>query len=385
MSKNFNDVRIYNIDLTLTDSCNFRCKYCFEDGHFRNTFFKDIDLFKIKIKELLASDFFKGKYDALNIGLWGGEPTLAHKIVNHIVDYYANDPRVKYFIFSNGYNLDNVWESLVRFKNTFIEGGHPKFCIQMSYDGMPVHDIYRVRKDGVLTSTRVKENIFRIYDNNIPSTIKSTITLDAFKYLPAAYDDIREIYEKYMGQPFFHANNYFPTIDYYHLNKYNDAEIDEYAIDLENSLLDIAARDIKFRRKNNNQFFFAWFSPNRALCSAGRDMVCIGANSKIYKCHGSVYDDTVNDHIVTNLNDDDFIEKLAASHTLHNTDFGYQPIECLDCDAGYCLRCNPVKYEVSKKETYIERWRDYATQPILCRFYKINGRIMKALNQIVSE
>ena len=177
MSKNFNDVRIYNIDLTLTDSCNFRCKYCFEDGHFRNTFFKDIDLFKIKIKELLASDFFKGKYDALNIGLWGGEPTLAHKIVNHIVDYYANDPRVKYFIFSNGYNLDNVWESLVRFKNTFIEGGHPKFCIQMSYDGMPVHDIYRVRKDGVLTYTRVKENIFSIYDNIIPSTIKSTITI----------------------------------------------------------------------------------------------------------------------------------------------------------------------------------------------------------------
>jgi len=385
MGKNFSQVRIYNIDLTLTDSCNFGCKYCFEDGHFRNTFFKDVDLFINKINQLLDSDFFKQHYDALNIGLWGGEPTLAHKTVNYIVNYYANNSRVKYFIFSNGYNLDGVWDSLIKFKDTFIEGGHPKFCIQMSYDGMPIHDIYRVRKDGVLTSTRVRDNIFRVYKHRIPSTIKSTVTLDAFKYLPAAYDDIRDIYERHSGQQFFHANNYFPTIDYYHLGKYNENEIDEYCVDLENALTEIATKDIEFYKKNNNQFFFAWFTPNKALCSAGRDMVCIGVGGKIYKCHGSVYDDKVDDHIVSNLKDSDFIKKLVDSHILHDTNFGYQPLECLDCEAGYCLRCNPVKYEKSDKDTYIEKWRDYANQPILCRFYKINGRIMKALNHIVKN
>jgi len=383
MSKTFNQVRMYNIDLTLTDSCNFGCKYCFEDGHFRNTFFKDIELFKTKADELLNSNFFNEKYDALNIGLWGGEPTLAHKLVNNIISYYENNPRVKFFIFSNGYYLDGIWDTLIRLKDQFIEGGHPKFCIQMSYDGIPVHDIYRTRKDGVLTSNTVRNNILKVYNNRIPSTVKSTIPPDAFKYLLSAYEDIRDIYEQYLGQQFFHSGNYFPTIDYYHLDKYSDAEIDEYCVDLENVLAEIAAKEIDFRKKNNNQFFFAWFNPNKALCCAGRDMVCVGVGGKIYKCHGSVYDDKVDDHIVSNLKDEDFIDKLSASHTLHNTNFGYQPIECMDCEADYCLRCNPVKYESSNKDTYIDKWRDYATQPRLCRFYKINGKITKALKQIV--
>jgi len=385
MSKSFNQVRIYNIDITLTDSCNFSCKYCFEDGHFRNTFFDDIELFKSRIDELLNSNFFNKIYDVLNIGFWGGEPTLAHKFVNDVIDYYSENSKVKFFIFSNGYYLNKVWDSLMRFRDTFIEGGHPKFCIQISYDGTPVHDIYRVRKDGVLTSSQVKENIFRIYDNKIPSTLKSTITPDSFKYLPLAYEDILEIYKEYMGQTFFHSDTYFPTIDYYNLDKYSDEEIDRYAIDLEDALCEIGARELSFRKKNNKKFFFAWFIPNRSLCCAGRDMVCIGIDGKVYKCHGSLYNDKSGDHIVSNLKNSDFVEKLGKSHILHSKDFGYEPPKCLDCDVGFCLRCNPVKYESSKKETYIEKWRDYSTQPRLCRFYNINGRIMIALKHIISK
>lgn len=384
MSKvlNFNNVRIYHIDLTVTDDCNFNCGYCFEHGHFNKNYFQDIDLFLTQINSLLESFFFKNNYHMIGIGFWGGEPTLNEKVIREIINYYKNNDKVKFFIYSNGSMIDDYMDILIEFSQKRLTGGHPKLCIQMSYDGNPVHDIYRRSKDNKLTSTLVRNNIRTLYKQKIPSVVKSTITPETLKYLSYARADILDLHKEFNFPDLFKSSNYFPTIDYYNLNSYGDEEIEQYKKELEEELIKVAKEEIEYF-KQNGVFFFSWFSENRALCSAGKDMVCINWDGNIFKCHGSLYENECGDHFICNLNDSELIRKLIKSHELHSTNFGYQPKKCKDCFVSFCLRCNPVKYNLSEKENYIDKWRDYTVQPRLCSFYEINGKIVLALRQLL--
>jgi radical SAM protein with 4Fe4S-binding SPASM domain len=377
----FNNVKIYSIDLTTTDDCNFNCSYCFEHGYFNKNYFDKVDLFIQRMNELMDSFFFKSNYQLLGIGFWGGEPTLNESAIKRLIKYYGNDDRVKFFIYSNGSNIDPYMEVLEKYKTKTLFG-HPKLCIQMSYDGMPVQDICRKDKAGKLTSSMVRSNIERLYKSRIPTVIKSTITPDAVKYLPAARRDILDLVNSGENN-FFRSTNFFPTIDYYHVEEISDVLMEQYLIELKKSLIEIAKEEIDYAKNNNGRFFFAWFNPGRALCCAGRDMVCINWDGNIFKCHGSVYEDGKGEHFLTSLDDDNFIEALIESNKTHNTNFGVEPEECRNCEATYCLRCNSVKYNYSKKDTYIEKWRDYSDQPNLCKFYKLNGKIVHAINELL--
>jgi len=379
--KNFNNTRIYSIDLTLTDDCNFNCSYCFEHGYFNKNYFDKLDLFFKRMNDLLESKFFTGSYDILGIGFWGGEPTLHESAIRKVVSYYSNDNRVKFFIYSNGSNIDNYMDLLEEFSTKSISG-HPKLCIQMSYDGIPVQDICRKTKGGKLTSNLVRDNIIKLYSKNIPTVIKSTITPETFKYLPQTRRDILDLVEVSSGKNFFRSTNYFPTVDYYHLDQYTPEEMEQYYKELHKSLIEISREEIDYFKRNNT-FFFSWFTPNKAICCAGRDMVCINWDGNIFKCHGSVYENGSGDHYVTNLDDDLFIEHLEKSKCLHSSNFSYLPDACKTCEATFCLKCNPVKFNGSKKDLYIEKWRDYTNQPRLCKIYKTNGKIVLATRELL--
>jgi len=41
-----------------------------------------------------------------------------------------------------------------------------------------------------------------------------------------------------------------------------------------------------------------------------------------------------------------------------------------------------VKFKNSKKSDYMKRWTDYTDQPELCKFYKLNGKIVRAMKRI---
>lgn len=381
--KNFNNTRIYNIDLTTTDDCNFNCSYCFEHGYFNKNYFNKQELFYTRVEELLNSSFFKSNYDMVGIGFWGGEPTLNEKLIRDVCNRYSTNDKVKFFIYSNGSNIEPYMDLLEFYKRQVING-HPKLCIQMSYDGMPVQDICRKTKDNKLTSNLVRNNILKLYSLEIPTVLKSTITLDTFKYLPEARRDILDLVNQSNGKNFFRSGNYFPTIDYYHLDQYTPEEIEQYYKELKQSLMEISREEINYF-KENNKFFFAWFNPNRAICSAGRDMVCINYDGNVFKCHGSVYEDESGDHFLTTLEDDSFIQKITESNQLHGANFSTIPIQCVNCEAHFCLKCNAVKYNESNKDTYMEKWRDYTDQPRLCRFYKLNGKIVLAVKELLKK
>ena len=377
------NINIYNIDLTLTDDCNFNCSYCFEHGHFNHNYFKDIDLFIKRMDELLNSLFFKSNYQMLGINFWGGEPTLHKKAIMKIIEYYKNNDKVKFFIYSNGFHIKSFMDLFITFREVILDGNHPKLCIQISYDGMPIQDICRKTKKNETTSCRVKNNIRMLFENKIPCVLKSTITIDTFKYLPSARLDILSLMEEFPNsKDFIRSNNYFPTIDHYNIKKFTKDELKTYYNDLYKSLVSIANDEIDYYKKHK-RFFLAWFNSKKSLCSAGKDIICINWDSNVFKCHGTVYEDSLSDHYITNLNDDDFIYKIEECNKIHSINFYEEPEECKTCIASFCLRCNSVKYENSKKKEYIDRWRDYTNQPELCEFYKLNGKICLAINEII--
>ncbi|MCK5139807.1 MAG: hypothetical protein KAQ85_08200, partial [Thermodesulfovibrionia bacterium] len=67
----------YNLELTVTDECNFACTYCFEGEECQKTTTLDCvdDIFSA-IEKMFQSDWFNETFEGVKIGFWGGEPTL---------------------------------------------------------------------------------------------------------------------------------------------------------------------------------------------------------------------------------------------------------------------------------------------------------------------
>ncbi len=367
--------REYHVDINVTRECQFQCSYCFIDRNGKKEF-TEYDNFKKFIDKLIASKFFNDNYDLLCINFWGGEPTIkAPEIVNTINDLQHYD-NVRFFIFSNGYDVHGyLRDALLTYKKAKV-GVHPKVCIQISYDGAPIHDMYR-KSNGKETSKAVLDTIYWLDVNRIPYVIKSTIRADAFKYMYDAYMDIKKLASELTGTGFYKNINYFPTIDYYSTEKYNEDEMKQYSDALGMSLVKIAAEEAKNPLPQG--YFFKWFTPNRAICASGQHMIAVDTDENIYVCHGCLYGDAKDKHLIGNINNDSIIEELERVSKYFGTDIEDEG-ECATCDVEFCLRCNQAKFEQSKKHKYLEKWRDYTDQPNLCRFYKINSKVKKGLD-----
>lgn len=374
--------RQYHVDLNVTRECQFQCSYCFTDTKGKKEF-TEYDNFKKFIEKLLKSDFFNNSYDILCINFWGGEPTLKPaEIVNLINDltHFDISNRIRFFIFSNGYDLHGyLKEALLAYKGAKV-GVHPKVCIQISYDGAPIHNMYR-RSNGKLTSKAVVDTIKWLDVNRIPYVIKSTIKAEAFKHMYDAYMDIKRLAGELTSTGFYKNVNYFPTIDYYASERLSKDEMAQYSEALEVSLVRIAAEEVKMPPPQGH--FFKWFTPNRAICSSGQHMIAVDTDEQIYVCHGCLYgDDKVKvQHLVGNINSNSIIKSLEKVNKFFGTDIDYEGW-CHDCDVEFCLRCNHAKFEQSEKTQYLEKWRDYTNQPNLCRFYHINNTVKKGLDLV---
>ena len=161
--------REYHVDLNVTRECQFQCSYCFTDAKGKKEF-TEYDNFKKFISRLLASAFFKDNYDLLCINFWGGEPTLRPADIVNLIDELNCFHNIRFFIFSNGYDLHGyLRDALLAYKDEMV-GMHPKVCIQVSYDGLPIHNMYR-RSSGKDTSKQVLESINWLDKIGIPYVI----------------------------------------------------------------------------------------------------------------------------------------------------------------------------------------------------------------------
>ena len=65
---------------------------------------------------LLKSEEFKKRYDGIRNSFWGGEPTSNLEGVKEFVEYYKHNPDVCFFMYSNGYKYNHIFDYLETFK-----------------------------------------------------------------------------------------------------------------------------------------------------------------------------------------------------------------------------------------------------------------------------
>lgn len=362
----------YNIEITVTDSCNFRCDYCFENKTpkvFKN--FKDLDLFYKRVDELLNSEWFKETFSGLQITFWGGEPFVNYSLVKEISNHYADDERVHYFVYTNGSFSNELldWLDTLRNKKCFAVN---KVRYQISYDGNPVHDLCRRDTKEKPTSKTVLETINRLAQNDCKIYLKATVPHKYLKYIDRCWNDIHELYKRYTK----------PEIKYALTVDYHSEMSEEYFNEAEEAVLRVARKEIEFY-KENKRFLSTIFDSHKKLCIAGKAMAAINIDGNVYTCHGAMYSKNKDYLKITSIYDSDFVERLKNIYEL--IPHPKEPDICENCISLICLRCNVLKYEMSKKEGFAERWTDYTAQKDLCEFYKMTGRIGRALYSLIKE
>lgn len=365
------DKRTYTLEINTTNKCNMKCSYCFEDESVRKNHSLlnyYIDLLKVRIKELVNSDFIKNNFEGLTLDFWGGEPTLNMPLIKELFDTFKYRPDMYFHVYSNGFQVDELMEMAINIKE---KGCPSSLRIQFSYDGQPIHDMRRLARNGNLTGEKIIHNAKFLYEHGINVDFKATITPPDFKFMSQVWDDFKNLHD------IFGEVAYAPTIDSDHDYGSN------YIEDLERSLINIARKEIDFY-KENGIHLLKWFKLHLPYCSAGQGMTTVDTNGKVYLCHGCLYNRTKEDAFVTSIFESSFVEDLErVSTSLKEYDFSHLENECKKCLTNYCVKCNSRALEKSQNEKLEDRWFNFSCQPNLCEYFKLIGKIQMAMKKVI--
>jgi len=352
-----------SIELHITEYCNMKCTYCFEQGHFskRAITVNEADNICNRLMSLNDTEEFKKLYSGFDITFWGGEPTTNIKIVKYIYNKLNTyDSNTNFFLYTNGLNILNL-KDIIKNDN---------FSFQISYDGNPIHDKYRLDKNNKPTSKQLIKIFKKLDDNNIKFNIKSTLSPNDFKYINDAYDDICNINNNILKN---NKLGYAPTIDYH--NNF-DLNIEEFKSQL--SLLCI--KEYK-NVIDNNDFVLHWFKTNSGTrCSAGESYFTIDMDGYVYNCHGCLYSDS-SELKECNIFDDNILSFLKDR--LNNSIYRI-PEECKNCFVTNCCRCNVKLFDNSSKKSYIDKWNDISSTYNLCKYFKTISKYKMGLIELLN-
>jgi len=165
--------------LLLTDSCNFRCPYCFIEDNF-NT---EKRTFMSEETAKTAIDYFykncKGK--ELKIIFYGGEPTLNEEVliksIEHIRKNQPKDKKLQIGINTNGSNYTEELSEAFK-KNEVL--------VSISLDSFPeINDKTRINTKGEGQSTKILENTKNYIADGVNVSLSITINGHNIDYLPA--------------------------------------------------------------------------------------------------------------------------------------------------------------------------------------------------------
>lgn len=362
----------YIIELTTTQSCNFRCNYCFENDKIKpneNLVSKNLDFVKYQINKIFTDKWFNDKFESFQIAFWGGEPSLNINMFHDVINEFEKNEKVSFYIYTNGSMIKEMLPSLIicRGKKVLNE---PKFMTQISYDGNPVNDLTRIPKDGRKSSKIVRDALKILKDNDLEFSLKATLEYKNFKYLPEIWDDFYDLYKQF-GEKI----KYALTVDYHNV------EVNKYYKEIEEALIKVSKKEKIFIEENKRPLSTI-FDQRKSFCSAGKQSATIDIDGSIYLCHGCIYSKVKDEFRYSSIFKDNFLDDLKEKFNKISTTSNSI---CDNCVSLLCLRCNVKKYELSKKENFLDKWNDYTNQQELCEYYKLCGRIGRALIEVIKE
>lgn len=106
-----NKIRVKNLRLVLTNECNLKCFYCFNEGYEKNS----ESVSKLKIQDyLLVIKLLRDNYGLEKIKLTGGEPFLFPNIYTLIEGIVCQFPKLEIGITTNGALTHKIEKLLTR-------------------------------------------------------------------------------------------------------------------------------------------------------------------------------------------------------------------------------------------------------------------------------
>jgi len=374
-----------SIELNITKTCNFRCTYCYEQEN-TCTVFKD-DKPEFEFDELIPfldkirlSDYVKDKFDGrIRITFWGGEPLLRSSLIHDIVTYYLNEDNVTFFLYTNGFLIKEL-ESLIE---TCIDIPN-KLNYQISFDGFKIHEKNRKTLQGSETSKIVYDNIVYLMKKyNKLVNLKPTLPMGKdFAFISEAFKDYLRIY--YYAKDELKIKNlknfkYKPTPTWAHKISSPEAKLENPEF-YEEHLTSLAEID-KLFYAIEGRHFFNWFNPSLSVCGAGKSLISIDRDYKIYTCHNFLYynaEDIYGHVLYTPENDINELFKNLSMFNHCSLCSQSKPSEkCKQCDVIHCMRCNTAIFGSSKKSDFLDKWTDYGAQNDICELFKINHKVYK--------
>lgn len=359
----------FSLEITTVTSCDMGCTYCFEgekavDNGLVNSRIPEI---KAKIRETMETEWFKKDYEHLSVDFWGGEPTLNNKIITEIINEFQDDDRVDYHLYTNAFN-----EVTIR---KFIETIDPsKLRIQVSYDGRPINDRFRLTHSGKSTADKVLKTFDYLTTVGLKElSLKSTLPLTSMNHMVEVWKEFRDLNEKYANENTF--VRYAPTLDYH--TKFEDPN--KYLPEFEKAIKEISAMEIDFF-KEKGYFLWTWYrgDDTRFTCSAGKNMANLDTDGNFYPCHGALYLDDKENHKVSSLSEDiNNLKRDKYSEMINKVNK-----TCQECVATTCLVCPTSSYAASKKESYEEKWLDNQVHG-LCGYYQAFGKVDRAFSKLL--
>jgi hypothetical protein len=223
----------------------------------------------------------------------------------------------------------------------------------------------------------VKKQIEFMCENDLPFSLKSTITPELFKYMPECWMDLYEIRHKNNNNCKYIS--YCPTIDYYNISS-------DYVDDLRTALIQMARYERKYIKENQYEPLLTWFkSDGQSTCSAGANIIIVNMDGQIFPCHGSLYatGDNKDDLNWCSIYDDNFINNIMERIDIHKKIMYNVPEECKSTFQTYNIRCNSQAFNMSDRLSYEEKWTDYRIYLPMNIYFDIISKVSLSLSNII--
>lgn len=270
----FETINLLSISLMVSNSCNLRCIYCFNDG---GTIPEDSEI-KMSLDVAKASIDYLIKNSGENVGcdFFGGEPLINFDLIRMIVDYCKTKDKKnwQFSMITNGTIINDEIIKLFKENN---------FHIVVSYDSI-LQDIQRVSSTGKSNKKLIRGNIKKLQEA-IPRSelsIRSILTHNMIPHILAIIDEAKELGVRVLFGPItlsqgnemnLNENDYNVYIDT--ISKVLEESWNSEKIDQVTGITSIA--NIVLQLMTGNQRYYS--------CGLGTDQVGVSSSGKIYPCH----------------------------------------------------------------------------------------------------
>lgn len=160
-----------NYIIHLTQSCNLRCKYCYEKDKEGNISFENI--------QQLIDNEIKEKKESTILTFYGGEPLLKKNLIYNTIEYIKQKGMTNKFFYgmtTNGTLLDDEFITFIK-NNNFLD-------IAYSFDGVKqVQNLNRVTIDGDETFDVVEKNAKKLLKSHKKVVAMVVVTKNNVKML----------------------------------------------------------------------------------------------------------------------------------------------------------------------------------------------------------